>query len=165
MLDVESERGELQILAGMDICFGGGQANGGVGTFGAGQLFNPAASGKILILTAVHWASSSTDTPLWGLGNIAFPSGIGTEFFRDTRKGLTARPSGQVRRRATGVLATATGQTRLLANTDLRLENTNGVAVLAPGTGFEIGSTTANTSNFMTFYWRERVAEPSELNF
>ena len=60
-------------------------------------------------------------------------------------------------------LAAGTNQSRVLANTVLFLEDENGVAVLAPGGGFEIGSAAGVNTLFYSFYWRERPAEPSEL--
>ena len=47
-----------------------------------------------------------------------------------------------------------------LSNTD-----ENGVCVLAPGTGLDIGIDDSGDTLSFSFYWRERVAEPSELNF
>ena len=165
MIDVENVPGELLILAKTDISFGGGNISGAVGTSAKCQVFNPVGSGHLVTVTGARMATATTETMRWGVVRTALATGIGTETFRDTRHRVNSRPTAQVRTEAAAALAPATGQTRRLPNTELFLEDPNGIAVLEPGSGFEMGMTTDNSTLFFTFYWRERVAEPSELNF
>lgn len=165
MFDVETDRGELQLLSGMDLCFGGGNGEGAATTAFRGQLFNPVGSGKLLIVTRTLWTNDSIAVHRWGVVTTALTTGIGTETFRDTRHPPARRPTGQIRTQISVALAPATGQVERIARTPTILEDPNGVAVLAPGTGLELGQTDLNIKANFTFYWRERVAQPSEINF
>lgn len=164
MLDVESNRGELQLLSGTYACFGGVAVTGAVGEVARTQLFNPLGSGKIITVTSVVVAAT-TSTMRWTVTGNALTTGVGTERFADSRAGLTSRPTGQVRSDSTVALTDASGQTRVLNNDPFVLTSENGLGMLGPGSGFEIGTATTATTIYITFYWRERVAEPSELSF
>jgi len=164
MLDVERVPGELLLLGGTSICHGGGTIAGAAGEAPTAQLFNPLDSGNLVTLTAVRITCDAITTLRWGTGVAVLGTAIGTQVFRDTRLILPALPVGQVRQRSAVALATATNQVVLPANTLLALKDPNDLAVLAPGTGFEIGSS-VNTSRInYSFYWRERPAEQSELS-
>jgi len=164
MIDVENLPGELFLLSGTRLAFGGTNISGGVGNFASIQLFNPVDSENIMTLQTVMYSSLTADTVLFRLNNVALTTNTVAQRNRDSRVGIPSLAIGEVRREALGA-ATGAGQARVLANTTLLLNDKDGVAVLAPGTGFEITSATANTQIFVTFYWRERPAQPSELNF
>jgi len=168
MIDVENLPPELYILAQTDLCFGGGRTNGGVGTAGRGQLFNPSGSGKILTVTQAAFSAGAAGIIRWGRQDTPQAARLTTELFRDTRKqkgAVLSLPVGQIRVEASAALANATGQTFIDASVPFTITDPNGFAVLAPDTGFEIGFGTTNVLATFYFYWRERVAEPSELNF
>lgn len=162
VFDVENLPAELYVLGQTDVCFGGTTITAAVGESGGIQLFNPADSSKIITLQSVIVSATATDTIRWGTTNIALTAGVGTERFRDTRRGITPAPIGQVRQESQVALIGNSGRARLLAHTPLILNDQNSAAVLAPDTGFEIGQTITNVPFFVTFYWRERVSEPSE---
>ena len=163
MFDVENMPGELLLLAGTRIAHGGGTIVSGAATAPTVQLFNPAESGHLVTITGVRVAFTATSTVRWGVQPIARGVVAATQIFRDSRRPLTASPVTQVRQEAVAALAAGTNQTRILANTPFLLEDENGVAVLAPGGGFEIGSGAGVNTIFYSFYWRERATEPSEL--
>ncbi len=168
IFDVEHLPGELYILAQTDLCFGGGFVAGAGGMAARGQLFNPAGSGKVLTITELGYSSNVTSIARWGRRDVPQTSSLGTQLFRDTRKAATGvlnLPVGQIRSDITVALANATGQALVLANRPFVLKDSNSVAVLGPGTGFEIGSGSNDIQLFFYFNWRERVAEPSETNF
>lgn len=168
MFDVENIPPELYILAGTDLCFGGGRANGSPGNAGRAQLFNPAGSGKIITITTANFSADGGTIIRWGRRDVELTTHLQTQLFRDTRKagtGVLNLPVGQIRTQASVALANATGQQFVLPLTAVNLEDVNGFAVLGPGTGFEIGLDTQDKNASFFFYWRERVAEPSELNF
>lgn len=164
MFDVENMPGELLLLAGTAIAHGGGTIVSAVATAPTAQLFNTVDSGHLITITGVRVAFTATSTVRWGVQPIARGTEVATEIFRDSRRKITSSPVGQVRQEAVAALAAGTNQTRVLANTTLFLEDENGIAVLAPGGGFEIGSAAGVNTLFYSFYWRERAAEPSELN-
>jgi len=165
MFDVENLPAELYVLGQIDLCFGGGVVANAAGVSGRGQIFNPAGSGKVITVTQAMVATTATAIIRWGRSNVALTTALQTQIFRDSRHSVGSIPTGQVRSQNSVALAPATGQTRLLANTPWSLEDENGLAVLLPGTGFEIGESTVLQDFHFTFYWRERVAEPSETNF
>jgi len=165
VFDVEKLPEELYVLAQIDLCWGGSTIAPTVAQAGRGQIFNPAGSGKVMTVTQAGFSCSSTNTVRWGRRDTALTTHFATQLFRDVRHPAGNLPTGQIRGQTSVALANATGQTRQLANTDFALKDANGLAVLTEGTGFEIGSSELNQDVFFYFYWRERVAEPSEINF
>lgn len=164
MINVEDPPPELLLLGGTIPSFGGGTITGAAGEAPRAQLFNPANSGRLVTLTDVYFATLATTTVRWGVTTPAIGVTITTQTSLDTRLFTPARPTAQIRQTSSAALASATGQTRLLADTPLHLHNANGVAILRPGTGFEIGISLLTGIIHYTFYWRERDAEASELN-
>jgi len=167
MFDVENMPAELLALAGTRVCFGGGVLTSIVGESPTMQIFNPLGSGMLMTVTkAMLSHSTSSTTAFWGIVSEALATAIDTQNFRDTRFGLAASslPVGTIRTRSAVQTANSIGQTKLLANTPLQLDDENGLAVLIPGSGFEMGVSQTNAKINVVFYWRERVAEPAELN-
>ena len=164
VLDVESVPSELLILAGTRTCFGGGTINAGAGFAPKMELFNPAGSNTIITLTDVYVSSSSGSmTVRWGTNTVQLTTQIATELFSDTRNPVLFNPVGEVGTEAAVAFAPATGQARLISNTVLHLEGKNDLMILSPGNGFQVGLGTNNTIIHVTFYWRERPMETSEV--
>jgi len=162
-IDVENVPGELLRLMSTFMGHGGGTITAAVAENATAQLFNPAGSGKLVTLTGVHFATDADGGVRWGVSNQVRGTAISTQIFRDTRDLAPHLPIAVVRQESAVALASGTNQTRTLTDDDLFLTDANGVAVLAPGTGFEIGTARTNTTINYSFYWRERLAEPSEL--
>lgn len=164
VVNLEDIPPELLLLGQTIPGYGGGFITSIAGQGPTAQLFNPAGSSKLVTITDVHVAHDAVGTMRWGVSPPARGTVISTQQSLDTRMIVPNVPVAQVRQESAVALATATAQTRQLANTNLHLSARNGLAVLAPGTGFEIGSAVLTSSLFYVFYWTERVAEPSELN-
>jgi len=164
VIDVERVPGELLILSGTRICIGGGQFSSAVGQSPKVQLFNPVDSGNLITVTRLVVSVSADATIRFGPVIVALTTGIGTETFRDMRLSLTQRPIGEIRQDTDVSLADGTGQVRVQASDPYTMQDENGIVVLPPGTGFEIGATTTNSTIAHAWNWRERVAEQSELN-
>lgn len=164
MIDVENVPGELLRLSGTFIAFGGASITGAAGQSGRVQLFNPADSGNLITVSHVDVGVDASQTVRYGVGTIALTTGVATQVHRDTRTPITQRPIGQIRTQSSVALAPATGQVRLLANSTFRVFDPNGVAVLLPGSGLEVGASNNATLVVATFFWRERVAQESELS-
>jgi len=165
VIDVERVPGELLLLGGTALCFGGAGVTGAAGERPRIQLFNPVNSGKIISVSSVVINSTAVIIIRATVGTIALTNGVGTERFRDTRLGGVARPAGQIRTDSTVAITDATLQFRTVANTPFFFDDENTVAVLAPGSGLEFGSFSVATTIEGNFFWRERVAEESELLF
>lgn len=164
VIDVERVPGELLILMGTDICVGAGQLLGAAGQVGRIQVFNPVGSGKIITVTTVLMTANVTTTLRMGISTTALTSGIGTETFRDTRRPAGSRPTGQMRQQSSVALAGANWQFNAISQTTVPLHDENGIAVLQPGFGLDVSPAAPAFTTVATFMWRERVAEPSELN-
>jgi len=162
-IDVENVPGELLFLMGTHIGWASTSKSPTAGKKAAIQLFNPAGSGQLITISSVVAAVSSAGAISWGLTILALATNTGIPRLRDSR--VDVGPSGvsELRTSADAVSASS-GQVRLLADTTFHVTDPNSVAVLAPGSGLSfIGST--DVGIFITFNYRERVAEPSELKF
>ena len=129
------------------------------------QVFNPLGSGKIAVLTDAFLSiGSGTAIEInWQINETPFPV-IVTGITRDTHAGFavgTALATGPL---STGNTPTA-GRLTVPANATFHFHVDNGIAVLAPGSGLEIGTSADNLALNVTWFWRERIALDSELNF
>jgi len=165
VFDVEKLPAELYRLANIDLCWGGGFVAGIAAQAGRGQILNPAGSGKVITVTRAGITHPATAVNRWGRRDVALTSNLSTQIFRDTRHPLGNLPTGQIRAQSSVALANATGQAQSLTSRPFAIEDTNGLMVLTEGTGFEIGIDSLAVDISFYFYWRERVAEPSEINF
>ena len=155
---------ELLRLAGWELGIGGLQSTSPVGQTVAGQIFNPAESGKILVPTRLVFSTSGGSTMFVGVTDVALASAsVGRQ--RDTREGVLARTVGTIRHGNAATTPVGAGRFVTQAIVSFTLEDQDGLAVLAPGTGFTIVTVGTNLTLNTTWFWRERTAEPSELSF
>lgn len=164
MFDVENMPIELLRLSDTRVCMGGGLFVAVAAASPTAQLFNPVDSGKLVTITTVNLGFALATQIRWGVTVAVRGAALGTELFRDTRDLVPDLPTADVRAEVVAALASGTNQTRSGANSNFTLQDPDGVAVLAPGSGFEIGAAVQNNGGNFGFTWRERVAEPSELN-
>jgi len=163
VIDVERVPGELLALGQTQLCLGSSVITGAAGEVGRIQLFNPVGSGKLISVSSCIITSTAAQTIRYATTINALTTGVGTEVFRDRRLAASSRPSGQIRTESTVAFTDAHGQFRQIPNAPKTLEDENTVAVLPPGTGFEVGAGTIVTLIMVTFNWRERVVLESEL--
>ena len=156
---------ELLKLAGWELGIGGLQAQSAVGTTHAVQLLNPAGSGKIIIPTTCWYALDSASTVFFGVTDVQLAGAATQGRQRDTREGVLAQTAGLIVEGDSAVPPVGAGRLVTEINIPLKLEDSDGLAVLAPGTALTLVSVGTNLTTRVTFIWRERVAEPSELNF
>ena len=166
MLDVETNKAELQSLSGSRLCMGSTDQAAVAAVTSRSQLFNPVDSGMIAAVTSIY-VSFDTNVVPFNLTLITTVTGSPTltDLFRDGRLGLTANPVIQTLVIADAVVTTPTLQFNPLARTLVHLEDENGLFVLGPGSGIELGTQLVNRELTVSYLWRERVAEPSELSF
>ena len=165
VIDVEGDRGELQLLAQTVLGMGNASLTGDAGETAKAQLFNPVDSGKLVTVTDI-FISSNTHVQSYFLGRstIVLPSGIGTQLARDTRQSLVNRPVGAMFTDSSAAFADANITVRAAANVTLHVHAENNIMVLAPGNGLTLGASVLASHMALTFLWRERTAEQSELN-
>lgn len=164
ILDVENVPAELQLLMGSKMCQGTrAQAAGGAGFFSSVQLANAIGSGTVLRLVAVaaRLTSSGANVVMGPTQNVNANAGV--EAFVDTRV-FGEGTVGQVLGQQVSLVASSTFFRLRDDGTGIVYAPPGGIAVIAPGAAYEVGSETANVAINVSFQWIERVAQPSELN-
>ena len=165
VIDVERVPGELLLLGGTQLCFGAASLTSAVAERPHIQLFNPAGSGKLITVSSLAVSAIANVAARYAVVNAAVTTGVGTERFRDGRLGLVARPVGQIRTDSLVAIVNADTLFRVGSNDPVIFKDENSVAVLSPGFGLSVGLEQTNSVLIVTFNWRERVAEQSELLF
>jgi len=165
MLDVENLPGELYLLAGTRLGFGGELQQGAAGETPRVQLFNPVGSGLLVTVTSVIISTNAIAVIRLLTDPIAQTTNSNNQRVRDTRLGSATFTTAEVRSASDAVVLTADIEYRILPNTPTILADPDGVAVLAPGTGLTVTNTTVASQVTASFFWRERTAEQSELQF
>lgn len=165
VIDVERVPGELLALGGTRLAMGSEQQLAVVAEFANVQLFNPADSGQLVTLSSAIISSDATSGARWQVVTTALPVLSTNHAFRDSRFTGTTRPVGEIRTDSTVGAVVRTGQMFTAANRPILMEQDDAIAVLAPGTGITFQTIVANNTFRVSFFWRERVALQSELNF
>ena len=165
VLELESLKTELQLLGKTRLAFGNTTLLASVGDLNHHQLFNPVDSGMLVVLERMDINSATSQLIEYGLATVALADFTANQAFRDTREGILQPVVAQARDvQQVGSIARF-GAFRIIANTTFTMQDKQGLFLLAPGTGITFASVTANTVTNVTFQWRERVAQPAELNF
>ena len=165
MIDVERVPGELLLLGGTEICHGSHVNVPGAANAARVQLFNPVGSGKLVMVSKFVASAAAAGNLRISLQSTALPNAANPETFRDSRRPATSQPAAQVRFDAVPTLADPIVQIFIANNLPFTLSEENTLAVLSPGFGYEIGFSTVNVTLRVSLWWRERVAELSELSF
>jgi len=163
-LDVEQAPMELLRASGWRFGMGLAAAAAAVGTTNSQQLFNPAGSGLLMVLTRVIITPDTAGVIEFGPSFTALTDASVAGVERDTRAGQIEATVGLLQQQDDGT-SSAFGVIRGLANTPTFFDDPNGLAVLAPGSGFRITQLTTGITLRTSYFWRERVAEPEELDF
>jgi len=164
VIETENLPAELLFLAGWITGMNTQLPPATVGETSRVQIFNPVGSGKIAVVTAIHFDGSAPTTRVnWQINETPLAA-INTGITRDTHAGFAVGTAVGTTELNTGNTPAA-GQFVLTANITFVFKLENGIAVLAPGSGIEFGTVADQQTLNTTFFWRERVALPSELNF
>ena len=162
MIDCENLPAELLFLAGWRTAFTTQTVNATVGETSRAQIQNPVGSGRIVVVTDAFVLSTNI-VAFTNTETLFTPTFFGR--LRDTRTGFDANSGATVANASTGntirrgfLFFPAEGFIH-------HFSNENSLAVLAPGTAFEYGTVLDNVAMDVTFFWRERAALSSELNF
>lgn len=162
MIDVENVPGELLVLGGTRMAWGGVTQAAFAGLNNQVALFNPPDSGHLITVTRLDITSSNTQKIAMGIVDVELTA-VPSEQFRDSRMGLALLPVGRL-----GITTAAAGAplnwlSQLIANVDNIIRDDNGLAVLSPGFGLQLTTLTQNSTFNTGWMWRERAAERSEL--
>ena len=165
MLDVENLPGELYLLAGTRLGFGGALQIAAAGEAPRVQLFNPANSGLLVTLTSLVISTNAIAVIRLITTATAASTNTLNQRVRDTRLGDITRTTAEIRSESNVAVLAADAEYRTIANVPVVLADPNGVVVLAPGSGLTVTNTSAASQVTVSFFWRERTAEQSELQF
>jgi len=162
-LDVENVPGELLLLMGTRIGWASTTKSPTAGKRAGIQLFNPAASGQLITVSSFVIAPNSSTTFSWGLTESTLATNTGIPRLRDGRIGDGAEGVAELRTSPDEV-ALSSGAAKVSGSQSFTITDGNSVCVLSPGTGIKIiGAIDIGFS--ASFFYRERIAEPSELTF
>ena len=165
MIDVESLSAELSFLSDWRIAFGSTLQVGVVANVNLSQIFNPAESGMIVVLERIDVTSNTNQLIEYALAATPLTGATANIAMRDTRRGILVAPVAQLREVNQLASIATFGLFLIQTNTNFTMEEKKGLFVLAPGTGLTFATLATDSSLNITYQWRERVAEPSELKF
>jgi len=161
-LDVENVPGELLLLMGTRIGWAATAKTPAAGKVAGIQLFNPLGSGHLISISSALISCSTTSTINWGTTTTALATNTGIPKLRDTRSDGGSRGVAELRT-STDTATLSSGSVLLLTNVTFKLDDENSFCVLEPGTGITFTSG-GDVAVRAAFFYRERIAEPSELN-
>jgi len=163
---VQLEGGPIELLklSGWQLGSAGGLFTSPVGQTAGWQLLNPAQSGKLVIPTSLWFAANADATVFMGQTTVALATAtVGRD--RDTRDGVLSQVTAQARSGNNPAPPANAGRLFASLGVQQKISDSDGLAVLAPGTALTFVSVATNLQVRFAFLWRERVAESSELNF
>ena len=161
VLEVENVPAELLILQGTFLAMGRGGRNGAAPFFSQVMLRNPGESGQIMTIVEIRVFSGTAQLISLGptLNTLANLS-VGAR--GDTRE-FPNGPTGEVRTEDL-LVPGPSFYTAHVFDTEAVIHPPLAMAVLGPGTAFSVSTSLANTDIQVSFLWKERGAEGSELN-
>ncbi len=163
--DVENLPLELMLTAGWTLGQGVTDQTAVVGQFSKGQLFNPADSGKLIVVERIDLFSNTTQVIEYSLAETPLTTSVGNIVARDTREGIIGAGVGQARQETSVSSLVQFGMFIVNVNENFPFFMERGLFVLAPDSGITFGCQAADKNLVVNFMWRERVALQSELQF
>ena len=164
VIEMESAPPEILALGGWRVAWGASERPPNVATTTRHQLFNPAGSGVIASVTQVVLRVTASGFIAGGVEDTQIGGTPVRGLFRDGRFG-GARETTLTTEHVDAGSAASGFRVRLDANEHEAFRDDNGLVVLPPGFGFTLASDVVNQRLSVCWFWRERSAERSELNF
>lgn len=163
VLEVENTTPELLALGGWRTAWQSTERPADVAAVSTSQIRNPVGSGVIAAITSL-WVSMNAAGPVQAQITTALIGTPVSGLYRDSRFGV---PRSTVLQVSSADGPTIGGGLRMDLETDVQLKvsDDNGVVILTPGTELSISSVNFNRQMTVNYFWRERVAETSELSF
>jgi len=163
VIDVEDMQTDGWVLAGWNLCFGFESILDAVLSVEV-ALENLVGSNMLVVIEKIDVSSTGNSLMAFGTNTAGTVlTGTSNNFHqtRDTRVPGTRRPVTTVTE-GTAIPFSPFGRIRCPANQAVQIEAPKGVYVLAPGQMFVVQNTQANVQTDVTYWWRERLIEPSE---
>ena len=164
VLEVENTPSELLRAVGWKLGAGQIARTPAAGTRTVIQLFNPAASRHLIVLTSLVVSTGTSATIQSGpsFAPLTRQSIPGQQ--RDTRDGVLIQTVGLIQDEDNALVANLLNFIAP-AGINFLINDANDIAVLAPGTGWRLTTDANDIPLRVSFLYRERVAEPEELDF
>jgi len=164
VIDVENMPGELLRLMETKLLIGGTQFAATAGNTTSIQVFNPADSGNLVVVSTAYVSGTSADNYVAGVSVAEFGTFVQRMVSRDTRGTKIIQGVAQIKTTSGVAFSSAGALTwRSVANSTHTLDDANGVAILFPGTGFFVQKFTNASIMNCGFLVRERPFLQSEL--
>lgn len=164
VLEVESVPAELLRSVGWTLGAGQTVVGPAAGTRAVIQLFNPVGSGHLIVLTSYFFSITTAGEVAAGPSFDALTGSSLPGQQRDTRANILRNTVGLIQEEDDALVANLFNY-RMEAQITVPISDQNDIAVLAPGTGWRLRTFAIDIPLRVSFLWRERVAEPEELNF
>jgi len=164
VIDVENLPLDLYALMGTRIAAGISGEPNVVAFFQAAMLNNPVGSNMIIVLEQVSIRVNVEQFVVGGLTTNVYAN-TNVQQFQDGRFFPATVPTGRVLDDLILIPAPEFDRFRVVDTGFFEYAPAGGVAVLTPGMSYGVANTVLDTSLHTGWKWRERVAEPSELNF
>ena len=166
VIEVENTTPELLALSGWRVAWQQIQTNGVMAETSAVQLVNPVGSNILVAVTQIIFAmyTQPQDFIQMEVTDTLFSSAPIRGLFRDARFGGNRATAADLRR-FTNMPTGAGIRTQIFLDVENTIRDDNGLVVLTPGTAFQVGTTGNNIDLSVNFFWRERIAQESEINF
>jgi len=163
VIDVERVPGELLRLSETKLLIGGTSFSAAPAKIPSIQVFNPADSGNLVVVSSVSVSSLQLNDYALGVSVVEFATLVARMTFRDTRGPKILQGVAQIRTTdAVAFSSAGTYRFRQLANVTKTITDGNSVAVLFPGTGFFVQSIATQGLMACGFLVRERPFLESE---
>lgn len=161
VMELENTTMELKVLCKWDFGLGASNSTSAVGETNSQQLFNPAGSGKIVVVTEVILSVGGNNDVSGGISFAALAtSASGSK--RNTIAGAARSTVALIQNEDDG--ATIAGISFSAKSGEaFRLTDSDGIALLYPGSGLRFTNTSTASELHSSFFWRERAAVGSEL--
>jgi len=165
MFDVENVPAELLFLSGWKLGFGSSTQAAVALNVNHSQLFVPAGSELLCVVTSIYLRSSTAQQLDITTSAAALTTLVADNRQRDSRSDFAEPATCQIR--VVNQLGLIVGIAQIFVEADVtyKMEDPNGLWVMTPGSGIRIANNTVNTDLDVNYFWRERVAQPSELRF
>ena len=164
VMDVENVPGELLALMGYRLGWCSHFLAASAAELNHHQLFNPVDSGVLVVVTKVRFFTPN-QIEQFRFTNVrgVLVDNVGNERPRDTRSGVLTVLTAEQHTAQDAVAGGIDFRVRVLTNITEEVADSNGVAILFPGSGLTISTSTVNIQSTVSFMWRERAFEPSEI--
>ena len=164
VLDVERAPIELLRASGWFFASRTLSVTPAAGTIASIQLFNPAGSSRLMVIEYLGVRLTNAGAMVEGPSFVALTSVVAVGLQRDLREDVLTQTVGELQEEDDATLVTS-GQIFLPAATTVDISSGRDYVVLGPGTGWLVKPAVVTVSLAAHFRWRERVAEPEELDF